>query len=185
MYLETRKEGTIMKHSRYERAVNFLHQIASFISDWNNYFSITEGIKHFNSSKSRKVQYASGMTRYCMITSDYVIKWDKTSEKDEYWTRKFGGVHSEIAFYEIACNDNREYLFAEAQGYNFNGIEFEIMPRVSYLGMDKGVEACDAFDEDDWDYITSHVFDVHDENFGYLHGSPVVIDYASTYMARC
>ena len=173
-----------MKHSRYERAVHFLHQIAPFIGNWGNCESILNAIEKFNTTKSRKVLYDSGMTRHCLITSDYVVKWDRMEENAQYWLRNFGGVHSEIAFYKVACNDGREYLFAEALGYYFQGIEFEIMPRVDCLGIDKGKEACDAFDEDDWDYIETNVLDIHDENFGYLHGYPVVIDYAGAYSTR-
>lgn len=173
-----------MKHSRYERAIHFLHQIAPFVSDWGDCESILNAIEEFNTTKSRKVLYNSGMTRHCLITSDYVVKWDRMEENARYWLKNFGGVHSEIAFYEVACNDSREYLFAEARGYYFQGIEFEIMPRVDYLGMNKGIEACDAFDVDDWDYIETNVLDVHDENFGYLHGVPIVIDYAGAYDTR-
>lgn len=173
-----------MKHSYYERAIHFLHQIAPFVDDWGNYFSIIAAIQTFNTTKSRKVLYNSGMTRHCLITSDYVVKWDKTEENARYWLNNFGGVHSEIAFYKVACNDGRGHLFAEALEYHFQDVEFEIMPRVDCLGMDRGTEACDVFDEDDWDYIETNVLDVHDENFGYLHGVPIVIDYAGAYETR-
>lgn len=173
-----------MKHSYYDRAVHFLHQIAPFVNDWGDYFSIINAITEFNTTKSRKVLYNSGMTRHCLITSDYVVKWDKTEESAQYWVNTFGGVHSEIAFYKVACNDGRGHLFAEALEYHFQGVEFEIMPRVDCLGMDRGTEGRDVFDEDDWDYIETNVLDVHDENFGYLHGVPIVIDYAGAYETR-
>lgn len=170
-----------MKNSRLARAMHFVNQIASFITDWDNDITLAREVAFFNRSRSRKVIYTHGMTRHCLITSDYVVKWNKMDEASEYWVNTFGGVRSEINFYKIACESGYGYLFAEAEGFIVNDIEFEVMPRIDYLGMDKCKELEEVLTDDEYYYVIEHVKDVHDENFGFLHGQPIIIDYAGAY----
>lgn len=160
-----------MKSNYIVRAQKFMETFYPYMRKYH----IGEAVNHFNEDKHRAVQCRQGAVRRVLITSDYVIKWDY----DRRNSKTFGGCREEYKMYQKVKDDYYSYLFAEITPIKVRNRTFYVMPRVKSLGVDHDEWIDDVLNESEWDYVESvGVGDIHDENWGYLHGRPVLIDYA-------
>lgn len=166
-----------MKKSCFDRAKVFCNQIAPFIETCSTFSEFRSAVIEFNTLKHRNVKFTCGYTRYCLITSDYVIKWNKNL----HVIHEFGGIEDEVAMYERAVEDEKEHLFAPCCLFEVNGMRFEIMERIKTIGNCCHFWWSDKVSRDDEYYICDNVRDVHEENWGVdRYGKVVLIDYAAT-----
>lgn len=163
--------------SNYEiRAKKFVRQFfATIPAGFFTKRSVVERmVNDFNHAYNRKVRFYYGISRYAFITSDYVIKVDYDYETG------FGGCADEYRVYQQALKDNKAYLFAKITPYQYNGITFWIMPKITGIG--KTEEYAEYyFDDEDYKYCIEHLelSDLHNENYGWKNDYPVLIDYAA------
>lgn len=163
-----------MKSSYEERAEKFIHQIYDYIVDCADEDQFEEAVAWFNITHHRKVHFSHGLTRVCFITSDYVVKYDFGSFHD---LERFGTCESEIRMYELAEREGFGYLFAKPTLVVYRGKRFMIMPRVYGIGKyDYDADEYLTVDEADW--VLDHVYDLHNHNYGWKNGHPVIFDYA-------
>lgn len=163
-----------MKSNYITRAKKFLAQIAPYLERFKN---VNEAVCEFNYDHRRNVIVKRGMTRYALLSSDYVVKWDY----NEQHVQRFGGCENEFSIYQQAENAGYGYLFAQITPVEGYKKKFYIMPRIDKIAMDAGKDCIDEYlteDEQEYIYWDLCVGDIHDENWGFLNGDPVLIDYA-------
>lgn len=154
-----------------ERAKDFIKQIFPYLDGCDQHNDRKWAILAFNHTYKRKVIYAHGMTRYALITSDYVVKVD-------YAQTRWGNCEDEMEVYEEAVADGFEYLFAKISRYDYNGKTFYIMPRIHGIGK-KDYDADEYLNEEECDWVWEHVCDLHNQNYGWENGHVVIFDYAA------
>jgi hypothetical protein len=158
-----------MKNPYTIRAEKFLHEIYPYLKGKNEINKICTAVTQFNKDKNRKVKFAFGVSRYALITSDYVIKFDR---KGGRWA---GDCAGEYKKYQQAVKDGFAYLFAASTKVTYNHRNFYIMPRIKGVGSGKYWENL-TFEEKR--YIACVTSDMHNGNFGHYHKKPVIVDYA-------
>lgn len=158
-----------MKTSYTVRAENFLHEIYPYLQRKYTPSAIKTAVEQFNKDKGRKVQLAYGVSRFALITSDYVIKFDRRGGD---WA---GNCAGEYKKYQQAVKDGYAYLFAASTKVIYHRRNFYIMPRVNGIGSGKYWENL-TYEEES--YIHSVTSDMHRGNFGHYHRKPVIVDYA-------
>ena len=126
----------------------------------------------FNNEKKRKVIFDSGASRAVFISSDYVVKVDLR-------VKSFAGTsEDEYKMYLFAQKEGFDYLFAPSTRIEYCGYFFYIMPRAH--GIDKWRDEdyfYEDLNEEEYDFISGFINDIHGGNFGYLHQKLVLIDY--------
>ena len=165
-----------MRNTYEIRAERFIHQIYDFICDCECVEDYEYAVKVFNYECRRKVKVKHGLTRVVLITSDYVVKID-CGRLD--WREQFGGCANEFEIYEQAENAGFAYLFAKPTAVEYKGRKFCVMPRIHGIGLED--DDADYFltpKEDRW--VSSRVFDLHNGNYGWKDGHPVLFDYAAS-----
>lgn len=168
-----------MFKSDYEvRAQQFIKEFAPYLKgisvNRSNSHKVREAVRLFNVDKKRNVKVASGASRIALITSNYVIKLDLGTT----WA---GNSATEVRGYERAKKDGYEYLLAKISLYKYRNRKFYIMPRARVAGTFtfKGQKRLwNKLTKDEQKYICNNFEDLHDSNWGSLHGRPVLIDYA-------
>lgn len=130
-------------------------------------------IQHFNEEKNRKVVLDSGASRIVFISSDYVVKVD-LNEKS--WA---GTSEDEYKMYLFAQKEGFGHLFAPSTRIEYNGYFFYVMPRVHNIDEWRDEDYFyKELSEEEYDFISGFICDIHGKNFGYLHQKLVLIDYA-------
>lgn len=168
-----------MNKSDYEvRAQQFIKEFAPYLKGIrvtkSNSYKIRDAVRRFNVDKNRNVKVASGASRIVLITSDYVVKLD-------FGTTWAGNSKTEMLGYQQARKDGYEYLLAKISLYKYHNRSFFIMPRarVAETLTFKGQKRLwFKLTEGERKYIRDNFEDLHDNNWGSLHGRPVLIDYA-------
>ena len=163
-----------MKSDYITRAKKFLQQIAPLFDDCFYTDDYVRVINWFNHEHNRKVICSYGLTRIALITSDYVIKFDY----DQYEVKHFGGCKSEVDFYNFAKRKGYAHLFAKITPVIVNGCTYYIMPRINGIGRHENHYVQEYLDCDDADFVDEYLNDMHDQNYGWKNGYPVIIDYA-------
>ena len=79
------------KNSYEIRAMSFLKQFAKYVDNWESVKRVNYAVNMFNMKRHRKVEFLSGATRLCVVTSDYVIKWDRRGDSKYNDCEIFGG----------------------------------------------------------------------------------------------
>ena len=168
-----------MKSSYEVRAERFLRVIYPLIAGATDPRMVSIAISKYNHDHHRKVVFDYGSTRMCLITSDYVIKWDYSEDVED-----FGGCLEELTFYEYAKQEGYSAYFAKPTACYIEGNLFEIMPRMYGVGH-KEDDIFNAIPADDFDWLWDNVDDLHELNIGFFHGSMIIIDYACNRFNRC
>jgi len=164
----------VMKSDYKVRARHFLEEIWPYIENCGNEpYQYRQAMRKYNFHKSRHVLVGSGCVRVALVTSDYVIKFDYCPEE----ARRVGGCADEYKFYQFAKERGYGYLFAETTPYEFHGRMFYIMPRVDGIGRYENYIQ-DYLDESDRDFVEEYLYDMHEGNYGWKNGYPVIVDYA-------
>lgn len=165
-----------MKRSYVERAKKFVDTMAPYLKPCNNYDDVLYMVACFNEDFHRKVTVRRGATRMAFITSDYVVK----VEHDPDAVAEFGGGREEYELYQLALKEGYAYLFAAITPYECGGLTYWIMPRIYGIGGSRNGE-WDVLHFLNWDercWVNDHVQDLHEYNYGWRDGHPVIIDYA-------
>lgn len=163
-----------MKSNYKMRAERFLKMIFPYIEACEYPYQYKRAMNHFNEEHSRKVIVRSGVSRVAIITSDYVIKFDY----DMHEVKRVGGCQSEVDFYDFAKSEGFEYLFAEITPLEYCGRTFYIMPRIHGIGRKEYCYAEEFLHGEDEDFVRTYLYDLHDENYGWYHNRPIIVDYA-------
>ena len=165
-----------MMRTYVERAKYFIQQVDSFLSE-GDLFSVEHEINAFNRFNHRSVRVRSGATRIALLTSDYVIKFDR-ADACEYTVETFGNCEREYNFYQFAERSGFGYLFApvtKVKGYHRN---YYIMPFVRGIG--RGDEYIGAYlNDDEVEFVEDYLFDIYEYNYGFKNHKPCIIDYAA------
>ena len=156
------------------RAMKFIAQIAPYVEKCYDESTYKMAVARYNRDHHRKVRVASGLTRVALITSDYVIKFNY----GEFVTC-YGGCEQEMDVYAQAEYDGFEYLFAKITKIIYQGKNYYIMPRIYGVGRTE-YDVYEYLNEDESDWLDEHVRDLHNYNYGWKNGHPVIIDYACT-----
>lgn len=166
-----------MKNSYEVRAKKFVESFDAYLTDRKNICRVREAVSHFNEDFYRKVKICYGAVRIALLTSDYVIKWDYDSVNASF----VGGCRAESSFYNKKIKKSGyEYLFAKITRYRYNGKTFYIMPRIDKLAKEKEADYIEDFlNQEEIDFIDEiGLGDLHNENWGFIKGQPIIIDYA-------
>lgn len=163
-----------MRNNYEVRAQKFIKQIFPYLEGLTNHDDRSYAVYAFSLDHNRKVYYSHGLSRYALITSDYVVKVD-------YNDTRWGNCEDEIDLYAEAEADGFDYLFAKITRYTYLGTNFYIMPRIYGIGK--------KFDDADWymseeerDWCYNHdLCDLHNHNYGWKDGHVVIFDYAARY----
>lgn len=167
-----------MKGTYEERAKKFIAQIYPLLKNaYNSHSSREAVVNSFNHWYHRNVKYAHGLTRYALITSDYVVKVDY----DAHYVERYGGCEKELQFYAQAEADGFSYMFAKITLYQYEGVNFYIMPRIHGIGRHE-YDADEYMTPEEYDWCLDHnLSDLHNGNYGWKDGHIVIIDYAAYY----
>jgi len=168
-----------MKSDYRVRALNFLRAIFPYIE--NNLYSVSgtefNVQEYLSDHPSRKVEVNCGSARIALITSDYVVKWDYDNEN----VRDIGGCEKEYEIYKKVESAGFGYLFAMATLVNYNGVTFEIMPRIKAIGPKHhptDIIYMLSSIEESWLRSMGILYDLHHWNWGIMKSRPVIVDYA-------
>lgn len=165
-----------MTKSSYEtRAEKFVQEIAPYMVGARYIRDFERGYKRYCADHPRRrVHFASGMTRVAFITSNYVIKLDYYNPS---WKR-FGTCADEMDNYKTHVCNGYDYLFAKITRVRCKNRYYYIMPKVDHINSENELSTVLSYDE--WDYICNWCYDIHGMNFGFVHGNPVIFDYAAS-----
>lgn len=167
----------IMKRDYTVRAQHFLEQLWPYICDCgNDYWKYYNAIQAYNYHKSRRVYVCHGASRISIITSDYVIKFDYNEGQAKFT----GGCMEEVKFYQFAKEEGYSHLLAPATPFLFHDRFFIIMPRIYNVGSSNDYIHF-YLNDDDRDFVGAYLYDMHEENFGWKDGYPVIVDYACNF----
>lgn len=156
------------------RAMRFVEQIFPYIENCGECIvNYRIAVDKFNYTKSRKVILANGCSRVAFITSDYVVKMDY----DPYEVERVGGGESEEIFYAFAKERGFSHLFAETLSYAYHGKVFYIMPRIGGIGKYED-DIYWYLNSEDRDFVEDYLYDMHNLNYGWKDGYPIIVDYA-------
>lgn len=169
-----------MKSNYVRRAEKFMREFYPYMK---KAYSLEQAVNEFNWTKSRKVTFASGMIRRCLLVSDYVVKWDY----DSVAAHAYGGCKNEYKVYKAIQNSGYEYLFMPITPITVHNRTYYVMPRIDSLAYDtiyeENDDACieDYLSDKEIDFLYDDLclHDLHDENWGFLNGQVKIIDYAA------
>ena len=165
-----------MRTSYIVRAQKFIAKVFPYLTNLDSCYQMLLDIDCFNDENKRHVHFEHGISRWALITSDYVIKMDYGANQT------FGCCQDEYKTYQEAKKQGMAYLFAEITPYEYNGYVFYIMPRI--YGVDSahshGYDVTEWLTYDEIDYLDDMgLYDLHRGNYGWKNGYPVIIDYAA------
>lgn len=167
-----------MKSDYVTRAKKFMVGFLPYLDRYGE-DGIARAVRVYNGTKHRHVKYYHGIARRCLCLSDYAVKWDYDTRSAE----RYGGCETEVINYQFACDYGYEYLFAKITRIEVCGRVFYVMPRITVLAMDADIDDYSpderlTREEYEFVYCTMGLHDLHDENWGFLHGKLIIIDYA-------
>lgn len=166
-----------MKSSYEVRAQKFIKIFAPYAIKClmsRNIIDIRNVVSKFNQLHHRSVKVYRGYTRIVFVTSDYVIKVDYNPDKH------FGDSFRELELYKCAAADGYDYLFAKITLFQYEHINFFIMPMVKGINKNNG-EAWNymSIEERAW-CMKYQLDDLHEMNFGInRNGDITIFDYAT------
>ena len=168
-----------MKNPYEVRAMKFAAILVRLFFGCATLADFEEAIAEYNSTHSRPLNYAHGVSRIAIMRADYVIKFD-LAVSDE-WDDGYGGCRAgdnstEEEVYARAVDAGYDYLLAKTTIAVIGGRAVSIMPRINGVG-DEWRYWGDYVTDEEYDWLTENICDLHEYNVGYRKGKPVVIDY--------
>jgi len=166
-----------MTKSTYEaRAIKFARLLAILFAGCSELSDFEYAVDWYNAHHSRKLRTAHGVSRFAIIRSDYVIKFDMIPT-GSFKDGRAGNCHTEEAVYARAVADGMEHLLAKTTVMEIEEHTVAIMPRIN--GVDdwerSWYEHCTR---EEYRWLDENVGDLHEGNLGYRRGKVCVIDYA-------
>lgn len=163
-----------MKSNYVDRARKFIKAIYPFLEE-NRYdfYKVNRAVKAFNKEKLRNVKFCNGAARFALLTSDYVIKWDRSVAA----TRRYGGCKKEEERWRDFSQTKFSSLFVPVFKIKECGCTWYVMPRITGQA-----PRCIAYHyltlEEQRFFMDKHITDVHCGNFVLKRGRPLIFDYA-------
>lgn len=168
-----------MRNNYVERAEKFMR---SFVRNYGHPSTKKEALGMVNryniAHKRTHLAFAYGISRFAIVLSDYVIKWDYDADSVATW----GGCEEEMKLYKKASKIGLHYVLAPITRIKVYGRFYYIMPRCTRTTyMDKHHDLTYYLGEDImWGlYNQLNLTDLHDANWGFLHGQATIFDYAA------
>lgn len=168
-----------MKNDYESRALKFAALLVRLFADCLTYNDFQEAILWYNAHHSMPIHYDHGVSRIAIMRADYVIKFNYYPDacwRDEEDNCIAGDNASERMVYECAVKEGYAHLLAKTTTVIMGGRVISIMPRISHVH-DESKYWGDYVSDDEYDWLTSHIYDLHEGNVGYYRGKPIVIDY--------
>ena len=160
-----------MKADYTVRAQKFLEEIFPVIENFlDRPYKMADVLFDYCTKKHERIQVRNGVSRWVVIRSDYVIKYDYNEDSG------VGNCPDEVRKYAQAEKDGYAYLFAKITPVVSHNITFYIMPRIKNIGRRKYLR--EALTSDEWDYVWDITSDLHCNNYGWKNNKPIIIDYA-------
>ncbi len=163
--------------SYLHRAQRFARMVYPFISSClDDPRMVERGVAKFNNRYHLHACVYHGISRIAIVNSDYVVKMDYGDEGLTY-----GDCRLECKVYKRAKQDGFSYLLAEITPYNYNDTTFYIMPRIRCIGYaaEQGEDSIYPFlSDEESDWVSENLYDMHCMNFGRKGTRPVIVDYA-------
>jgi hypothetical protein len=168
-----------MKSSMEQRAKKFIQSIYPFIKNCEYPEDYRKRVHAYNEITHRHVEVHNGMSRVCLVLSDYCVKIDINRSR----TDSYGGCESEYTLYQIAVNEGYDYLFARVEAVEACGRTWYVMERVGNIGLSKysSTYAYELVSVGEATWLDLHCCDLHNENFGFRNGRIIIVDYAMNY----
>lgn len=161
-----------MKSDYRVRAEKFIRKMYPIIRDCKSPIAVSRRISAYNAEHNTNIIVNNGASRYVLIYSDYVIKFDYGTGKS--WA---GGCEDEYQKYtEIISKSEYSYLFAEITKIKIGRKNIYIMPRVNNVG--RSSQYWDKLSFAERCFIRDVTADMHRGNYGSYKRKPKIIDYA-------
>lgn len=165
-----------MKSSYEVRAAKFAAVLACLFAGCSTVDDFEFAVECYNDTHTRKLTTAHGVSRFVVIRSDYVIKFDMVPQ-GRWSDGSAGCIASEERVYARAVADNMAHLLAKLTVGEAYGRKYAIMFRI--CGVDDGWRWwADHCTREEAYWLEDNVGDLHEGNVGYRHGKVCVIDYA-------
>ena len=168
-----------MRSNYVERAEKFMK---SFVRNYGHPDTIKEVrdmVDRYNAAHTRThLTFNYGISRCALVLSDYVIKWDYDVDEVVEW----GGCENEMKLYTKASKMGLHYVLAPITRIWVYGRFYYVMPRCTRTTyMDKHHDLTYYIGEEKmWGlYNKLNLTDLHDANWGFLHGQATIFDYAA------
>ena len=165
-----------MKSDYVTRATKFAHVLANLFEGCSDLSDFQSAVLAYNKCHARPLVYAHGVSRFVIVRSDYVIKFNMVPTGP--WKDGRAGTNdTELAVYRKAEREGYAHLLAKTTVKNINGWQIAIMPKIDKIdcGSRYWRDYCTC-DEEDW--LEDNIRDLHEANVGYRNGKVCVIDYA-------
>ena len=101
-----------MKVDYEVRALKFAKVLVALFANCATYYDFVAAVELYNKTHTRKLCYASGVSRFAVMRADYVIKFDMAPEAG-WEDGRAGNNDTELQVYETAVADGMEYLLAK------------------------------------------------------------------------
>lgn len=169
--------------------MTYIDHANEFIRDFSMYFEVlfhkgnfrTLDVRNFvyryNTVKGKGMTFNSGASRAVIIGGDFVIKIDLPNPL----LPQAGNSESEMRAWEFVRHAGFDYMFAPITKTFFKNHPLYIMPKVVMLACENEniSELYDVLSEDEYEFVSEHFDDIHNENFGFdEYGNVVIFDYA-------
>ena len=165
-----------MKSTYEARALKFARLLAILFAGCTDLSDFEFATECYNDTHSRKLTTSHGVSRFAVIRSDYVIKFDMVPT-GRFSDGSAGNCHTEEAVYARAVADGMDHLLAKTTVVEMEGHTISIMPRIGHVGDDDRYYG-DYCTQEEYQWLWENVNDLHEGNLGYRHGKVCVIDYA-------
>lgn len=165
-----------MKSTYEARAIKFARLLAVLFAGCSTLSDFEYAVDWYNDHHSRKLTTAHGVSRFAIIRSDYVIKFDMIPT-GAFKDGRAGNCRSEEAVYARAVADGMEHLLAKTTVLELEEHTVAVMPRINGINDDDRWWGDHCTREEYW-WLDENVGDLHEGNVGYRHGKVCVVDYA-------
>lgn len=166
-----------MKTSYEERAMKFIPTLIRLFAECRNKYDFYDAVHNYNKAHpTRMLRISSGVSRFVIIRSDYVIKFE-IAPCGQLNDEGVGTCIDELEVYRKACIEGFDHLLAKTTVHTVDGRTFSIMPRIGGVGnADKDFRRYLTRKEYQW--VNRNIGDLHINNVGYKNHRPIIIDYA-------
>lgn len=163
-----------MKNNYIVRAQKFVMSIAPYIENANTVREYIKGVHEYLADHpNRVISTNRGISRFVMITADYVIKVDYNTDTD------FGTCEDELNNYKYVCEAGFGEYFAEITKFTYGDKDYYIMPKIGHINEEDDDVYCHCPD-DLTNFLYDNFKDMHSGNYGWKNRHPVIFDYAAS-----
>lgn len=165
--------------SYLENAKKEMQQLANILDTWfisnrRSIYALADTIDHYNRKNKTHFRTCHGAVRMVIMGKDYVVKIDYSP----FHAACYGGCRNEWKAYNDLKNDEYGYLLCPVNKIKIGHHFYYCMPKVDYVGEECDYNLDDYLCAEEEEWIYDNFDDLHNGNWGVLHGQAVLIDYA-------